>query len=494
MFEKSREDRGEMREKHLKHKLGIRAKFFLELGAILAACLISIAFVNSQLLESVYMWNIERNFKNIANETEQAGENYSALLTDFEMTKNVSIDLYDSTGNYVYIGKTSYLSSDKSNVISLKENSDGSYFKVFCPEGSQIQYILYAKDFSNGYYIEISTEINPIQENASLAVTVTTVITVLALCLALAFIYDYSRRFTKPLIQMNEVMKKIASLDFSAKTNIDRNDEIGTLAENINTVSDSLNAALTELREKNAQLLEDIEKERRLERMRQDFVSSASHELKTPIAIIRGYAEGLKMNVGDTSQTDAEYCDIIISEADKMNTLVINMLEQSLYATGTKLPEKYEFDLSAYIENFLKTASPIFKEKHITVETEITPNIVFGDEKQLTTVLSNIILNACSHASGEKIIRISTENTGEFIKICIFNTGSKIEDKDADSIFTSFYRADKSHSRKEGRFGLGLSIVKSIVTNHGCDCGFNNETDGVTFWYTVHKYEEREDS
>ena len=117
---------------------------------------------------------------------------------------------------------------------------------------------------------------------------------------------------------------------------------------------------------------------------------------------------------------------------------------------------------------------------------------VFGDKKQLTTVLSNIVLNACSHATGEKRIEITATDDGDFIKVEVFNTGSFIADKDKDSIFTSFYRADKAHSRKEGRFGLGLSIVKSIVTNHGCDCGFNNEENGVTFWYTVEKRKDYE--
>ncbi len=472
----------------MKNKLGIRAKFFLELGAIIAACLIGIAFVNSQLLENVYIWNIERSFKNIAVETEKSGENFSQVLSKFEATENVTIDLYDEIDNLIYEGKTSYLSGNRINVISRKDYDDGSYFNVVCAEGSSTQYILYGKSFENNYHIEISTEINPIQENASLAVTVTTVISVLALCLALIFIYDYSRRFTKPLIQMNDVMKRIAALDFSAKTDIDRNDEIGTLADNINTVSESLNTALSELREKNAQLQEDIEKERRLEKMRQDFVSSASHELKTPIAIIRGYAEGLKMS----TQGDTEYCDIIIKEADKMNELVINMLEQSMYATGTKPPEESDFSLKNYIDNFLKTTEPIFNEKEITVKCDIEDACLYGDEKQLTTVLSNIVLNACSHASGEKLIKISSENLGEQVKINIFNTGSQIESKDSDSIFTSFYRADKAHSRKEGRFGLGLSIVKSIVTNHGCECGFNNEINGVTFWFTVKKYKNQE--
>ncbi len=478
----------------MKHKLGIRAKFFLEFGAIIAACLIGIAFVNSQLLETVYIWNIERSFKSIAQQAEQAVSEYESLLSDYETKENVTIDLYDEADNLIYEGKTSYLSGNRINIISRKDYDDGSYFNVVCAEGSPTQYILYGKSFKNNYHIEISTEINPIQENASLAVSVTTAITILALGLALIFIYDYSRRFTKPLIQMNDVMKRIASLDFSAKTEIDRNDEIGTLAKNINTVSDSLNIALSELRQKNAQLQEDIEKERRLEKMRQDFVSSASHELKTPIAIIRGYAEGLKMNLGDASPSaDSEYCDIIIKEADKMNNLVLNMLEQSMYSTGTKMPESDFFNLKNYVESFLKSTELIFKEKGIPVEADIIDTVVYGDEKQLTTVLSNIVLNACSHTTGEKLIKIWSEASNNQVKICVFNTGSFINDKDKDSIFTSFYRADKAHSRKEGRFGLGLSIVKSIIANHGCDCGFYNEENGVTFWYTVNK-KEREDS
>ncbi len=476
----------------MKRKLGIRTKLFLELGAILAACLIGIAFVNSQLLESVYIWNIERNFKSMAQETERVGENYQALLNEYEIHQNVSIDLYDNTDQKLYSAKKNYLYGNKINVISTKTNNDGSYFKVVCAEGSTTQYIVYGTMFENGYYIEIATEINPIQENASVATNVTTIITITALGLALVFIFNYSGRFTKPLIQMNDVMKRIAVLDFSQETNIDRNDEIGTLAKNINTVSRSLDVALTELRQKNEQLQADIEKERQLERMRQDFVSSASHELKTPIAIIRGYAEGLKMNMENPEDINGEYCDIIIKEADKMNELVLNMLEQSLYATGTKMPDKAYFNLQCYVNSFLKTAEPIFKEKNITVESSINDVMVFGDEKQLTTVLSNIVLNACSHTTGEKRIVITSENEGEYIKIKVFNTGSSIAEKDKESIFTSFYRADKAHSRKEGRFGLGLSIVKSIVTNHGCDCGFYNEENGVTFWYTVKINEETE--
>ncbi len=466
-------------------KLGIRARFFLEVGAIMAVCLIGISIVNSQLLESVYIWNVERSLRLMAQQAEVAENDYFYLLSEYEREEGVSIDLYDQSDNYLYEGSGSFVSGNKLNIISRKENEDGSYFNVVSAEGSNTQYILFGKTFENGYHIEITAQKDPIQENASIATQVTTTITVFTLILALIFIFDYSRRFTKPLIQMNEVMEKIANLDFSERTDIERNDEIGTLSQNINKVSDSLDSALTELREKNAQLQADIERERQLERMRRDFVSSASHELKTPIAIIRGYAEGLKMSLKDTEQSAEEYCDIIMRESDKMNELVLNMLEQTLYSSGAKIPEQEYFDIDSYIEEFLKSVAPIFEEKEITVKYYGTDFVAFADRKQMTTVLSNIVLNACSHAKNERIIEISAEKIHNFIRINVFNTGSFISDKDKEGIFTSFYRADKAHSRAEGRFGLGLSIVKSITENHGCECGFENKENGVTFWFTM---------
>ena len=466
--------------------LGIRAKVFLEIGAIIAVCLVGISIANSQLLESVYIWNVERTLSTMAQNTEDAGTDYYLLLAEYEIKENVSIDLYDNQDNYLYEGSGNFISANKINIISRKQNEDGSYFNVVAEDGETTQYIVFGKDFGNGWHIEITAQKDPIKENANLATGVTTTITVLALVLALVFISAYSKHFTKPLIQMSEVANKIANLDFSAKCEINRGDEIGALAENINVVSDSLNSALSELREKNAQLMEDIEKERRIEKMRADFISAASHELKTPIAIIRGYAEGLKMNVSEENENASEYCDIIMRESDRMNALVLNMLEQSLYSSGVKQPDMTEFQVNAFIEDLLKTVNPIFEEKGVKAIFTANNNfITFADKAQMTTVLSNIVLNACSHASGEKLIEISTEKNEDKIKINVFNTGSRVEDKDKDGIFTSFYRADKAHSRAEGRFGLGLAIVKSITENHNCECGFENKENGVTFWFTM---------
>lgn len=466
--------------------LGIRTKVFLEIGAIIAVCLVGISIANSQLLESVYIWNVERTLSTMAQNTEEAGADYFTLLAEYETKENVSIDLYDNQDNYLYEGSGKFISANKLNIISRKQNEDGSYFNVVAEDGETTQYIVFGKDFENGWHIEITAQKDPIQENANLATSVTTTITVLALVFALVFISAYSKHFTKPLIQMSEVANKIANLDFSAKCEINRGDEIGALADNINVVSDSLNTALSELREKNAQLMEDIEKERRIEKMRADFISAASHELKTPIAIIRGYAEGLKMNVSEENENALEYCDIIMRESDKMNALVLNMLEQSLYSSGVKQPDMTEFEVNIFIEDLLKTVNPIFEEKGVKANYSVNNDFrAFADKAQMTTVLSNIVLNACSHASGEKLIEISSEKYEDKIKINVFNTGSRVDDKDKEGIFTSFYRADKAHSRAEGRFGLGLAIVKSITENHNCECGFENKENGVTFWFTM---------
>ena len=468
-------------------KISIRTKVFLQIAAIIAVCLIGISVANSQLIESVYIWNVERSLSSMAQDAENAGANYFPLLSEFETQQGVSIDLYDNVDNYLYEGRSNFISGNKINIISRKENDDGSYFNVVSTDGSTTQYIVYGKDFKNGYHIEITAQKDPIQENANIATSVTTTITVMALLLALIFISVYAKRFTKPLIEMSSITNKIANLDFSDKCEINRKDEIGILARNINTVSDSLNTALTELREKNEKLMEDIENERRIEKMRSDFISSASHELKTPIAIIRGYAEGLKMSVDGENDGATEYCDIIMHEADRMNNLVLSMLEQSQYSSGSKMPDLKEFNLNGMIERFLKAATPIFEEKGVTARFNSTDGIlVLADENQYTTVLSNIVLNACSHAKGEKLIEVSTEILdNNKVRVNVFNTGSFVDDKDKDSIFTSFYRADKAHSRAEGRFGLGLSIVKSITENHGCECGFENKENGVTFWFTV---------
>ena len=278
----------------MKKKLGIRFRVFLEVGAIFVVSLIALIVVNSQLLDDVYLWNEELSLKQMAQQAEDHIGDYQNLLREFEVKNGVSIDLYDNNDNYIYEGSGRFVSGNKLIVVSRTENEDGSYFNILQEENSITQYILYGKDFVNGYHIEIMSQKDVIQENASIATRVTTIIAVVALVLALLYISVYSKRFTKPIIKITEAANKMSNLDFSQKCEINRKDEIGVLADSINKLSASLDTALTELKTTNEQLVSDIEKERKLEKMRQDFVSSASHELKTPMSVINNYAELLQ--------------------------------------------------------------------------------------------------------------------------------------------------------------------------------------------------------
>lgn len=473
----------------MKKKLGIRARVFLEIGAIITACILILTFLNSRILESVYLWNAERELRSISQKTESISDgSYQAELSDYEASLGVSIYLYDKDDNYLYESRSPFISGKRLWVIKRTENSDGSYFSILSEEGSQTQYILYGKDFDDGKHIEITSQKDPIQENAALATRVTTTVSIAALLFSLVFISLYAKRFTKPLIKMSEVTEKMSGLDFSEKLDIKRNDEIGALSQNINKLSASLDTALTELKTTNESLKEDILREQAIDKMQKEFTSSASHELKTPIAIIRGYAEALSCTLSENPEA-LEYCDIIINEADKMNSLVLNMLEASLYSSGVNKPQKVCFSLNGFISSFMKRNEPIFKEKGINAVCELSCDcLVFGDEKQLETVLSNLVSNACSHASGEKLLKVSADTSKEKAVVSVYNSGSFVDDRDKDNIFKSFYRADKAHSRKEGHFGLGLAIVKSITELHGTQCGFKNEEDGVTFFFEIEKY------
>ena len=245
--------------------------------------------------------------------------------------------------------------------------------------------------------------------------------------------------------------------------------------------------SLTDLKEKNEQLVQDIQKEQQLDKIRNEFISNASHELKTPISIIQGYAEGLKIGIAEGENAE-EYCDIIIEESEKMNTLVLKLLEISQYESGFYKLQKSRFNISYAVESLLKPRVKLLKEDGITLCLNINPDYIgYGDVSKIDTVINNYVSNAVSHVSGDKLIIVNCQPVGKKYRVSVFNSGDNIKNEDIDKIWMSFYRADKSHSRAAGRFGLGLSFVKSIQEMHSNDYGIINRENGVEFWFDISK-------
>jgi signal transduction histidine kinase len=280
----------------------------------------------------------------------------------------------------------------------------------------------------------------------------------------------------------------MAKLDFSQKVKTKQNDEIGKLGGSINNLSDSLNDALVDLNEKNKRLLDEVEQEKKLDRIRKSFVSNVSHELKTPISIIQGYAEGLKLMNDGADSSSAEYCDIIMRETEKMNELVLQLLELSSLESGGNQLNTEEFNIKDFVDGYFKGIKIVLEEKQIKSEIDIIPDAIGqGDKVKLNMVLNNYVSNAIAHIDGERIIKVSLEEESDAYRVYVFNTGEHIKSEDIDNIWQSFYRADKSRSRSQGRFGLGLSIVSAICNLHETEYGVENTQGGVRFYFDIKK-------
>lgn len=301
----------------------------------------------------------------------------------------------------------------------------------------------------------------------------------------------YSTLISKPLIKINNVALKMSKLEFTETCTVERQDEIGNLANTLNFLSSNLNEALDDLKKKNKKLEEDIEKERNLETMRKDFVASVSHELKTPIGIIEGYAEGLKDGIvtGDDVST---YLETIIDESKKMGILVSNMLELSKLESGILKPKLEIFNINRLINKLIHKHFLDAKEKELTlIFNENTDySYVLADIFQMEQVLTNLITNAIKYTpvGNDIILSINQENTR--YRLSVINTGSKIDNKNIDKLFDKFYRVDKARQRDNNSTGLGLSIVKNILELHDFEYSLENIENGVCFTYYLPKEED----
>jgi signal transduction histidine kinase len=299
----------------------------------------------------------------------------------------------------------------------------------------------------------------------------------------------YSKMIAKPLVKINRSATKMANLDFSEKCTVRTQDEIGNVAASLNFLSENLDNALTSLRNANAKLEQDIEKERNLEKMRKEFVASVSHELKTPITLIDGYAVGLKDDVFEGKEKDF-YLDVIIDEARKMGHLVTDMLDLSQLESGNFKLILEEFNLKELIIFTLKKYETLITEKLARIETSLIDNVrVNADWGRMEQVFTNFITNALRHVNENGTISVSMIDKGEYISVEVENTGSHMPEEEMDKIWDKFYKLDKSRNRKLGGTGIGLSIVKNILTLHGYSYGVCNTVDGVKFYFDVPKME-----
>ena len=338
----------------------------------------------------------------------------------------------------------------------------------------------------NDYYFLIRTPLESITESVQISnrfyFFVGAVVTVVsALILALLI-----RRLTRPIKELTVLSKRMASLDFEERYKSNAGNEIDVLGDSFNKMSDELEKTISELKTANLELQKDIENKIEIDKRRKEFLDNVSHELKTPIALIQGYAEGLKDNISDDPESREFYCEVIMDEAQKMNKLVKNLLTLNQLESGKDPVVMERFDLVSVIRGVLQNMDIMIQQSGAEVVfEENAPVYVWADEFKVEEVVTNYTSNAIHHLGGEKKIVIRLLKSDGKVRVSVFNTGTPIPEEDIPNLWQKFYKVDKARTREYGGSGIGLSIVKAIMEGMQQEYGVTNFENGVEFWFTL---------
>ena len=256
-------------------------------------------------------------------------------------------------------------------------------------------------------------------------------------------------------------------------------------------LSGKLEKDLARLRDETERLQRDIEEKEKIDAMRRDFLTGVSHELKTPLALICGYAEGLRDNVNEDAESRTYYSEVILDEAERMNRLVRQITDLHELEFGKDTLSIETFELTALIQGVIEALGTVVKEAQATITFEPAgPCPVRGDPFRIEEVVTNYLTNAIHHVNGERRIEVSLEDRGERVAVHVYNDGEPIPEEDHERIWEKFYKVDKARSRAYGGSGIGLSVVKAILDAHGESYGAENVAGGVVFTFTLTKSSE----
>jgi len=350
------------------------------------------------------------------------------------------------------------------------------------------EYLVLYGTLSNGNLILMRSALESIRESVKISNRFLGVVGVFSVIVSAVVIVFVSRGITMPLLELTNLSKRMTELDFEAKykPRAKRKNEIDELGEHMNELSRTLEHTISELKSANNQLQIDIEKKTQIDEMRKEFLSNVSHELKTPLALIQGYAEGLKECINDDEQSREFYCEVIMDEADKMNRMVKKLLTLNQLEFGNEVIAMERFDLTELIRGVVNSSGILLNQNQITLTfSENKPIFVWADEFKVEEVVTNYLSNAIHHAQGEKRIDITCRQMEDKVRVCVFNTGKPIPQEDIENIWIKFYKVDKARTREYGGSGIGLSIVKAIMESFHQQCGVINYEDGVEFWFEL---------
>ncbi|MGE7624919.1 sensor histidine kinase [Viridibacillus sp. NPDC096237] len=345
-------------------------------------------------------------------------------------------------------------------------------------EQNDIKYNILIKPIENSdgtnAYIFSMTSLQPVDEAVQMIEEYYIYIVAFVSILILLASFYYSIKIARPLLRINSTTKKIANLDFSETIAVHSKDEIGDLSQNINLLSHRLSMYIK-------QLQQDIEKEKKLENTRKEFISGVSHELKTPLSIMQSCITILRGNVA--SHKKEYYFNAMEKEVGKMDLMIVDMLELAKYESGTYKMKMNVFYINELLEEVCEKLSTEIQQKELRIQTHLFPVKVAANQRRIEQVLTNFLTNAIRYSPSQERIIMVTEKKGEMVKISVENKGAHIEEEYLEKVWDRFYRIDASRQRSRGGTGLGLAISKNILMLHGVDYGVCNTDNGVQFYF-----------
>lgn len=491
----------------IKEKLkSVRVKLFLVLCVVTILLVICLIAINSLVLENFYIYNKTNTIKEVYNKINKYYKdpdlaiNLETELKKIAFRNNFDILIQSDTDLILFSTNKDFLSSievaKEKYKTYLEERKNLLYsdakmtIRKIDDTSNSLNYILLYGKLDNGYSLYIRIPIAPIEESVRISNNTLIVIGIATVIISAFVASLISKRFTSPILQLNDITKKMAKLDFKQKYRInDSDDEINELGKNINTMSDKLESTIKQLRETNSELEKDIEEKSKIDEMRKQFISDVSHELKTPIALIQGYAEGLIENVSNDDESRKFYAEVILDESNKMDVLVKQLLELMKLEYGKRKFNDEEFDVVELINEVIRKCNVMLEENQIQVVfDEKKPIYAYADDFYVEQVVTNYFTNAIKHAkevNGKKQIKITIQNVKNKIRVSVFNTGDKIPEEDLTRVWGRFYKIDDSRNRENSGSGIGLSIVKAIQNNYQNEYGVQNLSNGVEFYFDI---------
>lgn len=483
----------------------IRKKLFIQIGSLMLFFIVLLFLANTFLLEIIYTNQLEADLVEIfeavdaLEQDSYTGEELYDILVGSGLL--VELVIIDSDTKTIYLPsnplvenrriepeaiKANQLPKNDITILDVDKIDSTSRFLWLVDPRTNMHFIAYEGFLHNGFRIDIRVPEASIKGNVAFFNTFILICGLVLLVISSVVANLISKHFTKSIISMSEVTNHIKEMDFSLSCDVKTNDEMGQLADNINEMQSVLAENMTSLELSNSQLKDEVEERLKIDEQRKALLNNVSHELKTPLALVQGYSEGLKVNLHKDPEKTDFYCDVIIDEAKKMDMLVselldINRIQFGDFPLHKEIVEAYDlihYVIKKYEEQFKVSEIELSLDLSMLEENQVRMNV---DALRCEQIITNLLNNALAYVDNNKRITISCGQDQEHVYLTVANSHHDINSEELNDWWQSFYKADKARTRENGGYGLGLSFIKAVQEADGNDYNVEYIDDMVVF-------------